>query len=65
MAQALFRSRASRTAHGYDYLIWIEQPYYDHTLAAACAGLGNKPLVATRPSNKQIAEQLVLRSPRT
>jgi predicted ATPase/DNA-binding CsgD family transcriptional regulator/tRNA A-37 threonylcarbamoyl transferase component Bud32 len=30
---------ASRTAHGYDYRIGIEQPYYDCTLAAARAEL--------------------------
>ncbi len=45
---------ASRTAHGYDYRIGIEQPYYDRTLAAARAELGEQAFATLWAQGQQL-----------
>jgi len=45
---------AVRTVHGYAYLIGIEQPFYDQTLAAARAQVGEKAFAALWTEGQQL-----------
>jgi DNA-binding CsgD family transcriptional regulator len=51
---------AIRTVHGYEYLIGIEQPYYDRTLAAARTQLGEKAFAALWAEGHQLTPMQAL-----